>query len=212
METKKQEDGETVSAYISRWRAKVAQMVARPKEQEQIQMILWNLRPQFARQMVGNSNPNFRALVQAGIDVEEGFSRGLWSESTLNDQKGKRQESGFARQPEVNVVDTQQWGPTSPGYLHSKGHRSAHYRPNQYAHHRPIPTQYSHAHHQYPQPTFWCPQTTQTHVHAIQTPPPFNSRPPQDRAPRVFTNLGMSLSCAFEKLLAATKIAPLPPK
>lgn len=103
-------------------------------------------------------------------------------------------------------------GPTSLGYSHPKGHRSAHFRPNQSAYHRPIPTQYSHVHHQYPQPTFWCPRTTQTHIHAIQTPPPFNSRPPRDRAPCVFTNLGTSLSCDFEKLLAARKIAPLPPK
>ena len=86
-------------------------MVDRPKELEQIQMILRNLRPQFARQMVGNSYLDFWALVQASIDVEEGFSRALWLESTLNDQKGKRQARGYARQPEVNVVDTQQWGP-----------------------------------------------------------------------------------------------------
>lgn len=43
-------------------------------------------------------------------------------------------------------------GPTSLGYSHPKGHRSAHFRPNQSAYHRPIPTQYSHVHHQYPQP------------------------------------------------------------
>ena len=103
-------------------------------------------------------------------------------------------------------------GPTSLGYSHPKGHRSAHFRPNQSAYHRPIPTQYGHVHHQYPQPTFWCPQTIQPHVQAIQTPPPFNSRPPQYRASCAFTNLGMSLSRAFEKLLAARKIAPLPPK
>ena len=34
-------------------------MVDRPKELEQIQMILRNLRPQFARQMVGNSYLDF---------------------------------------------------------------------------------------------------------------------------------------------------------
>ena len=44
---------------LSRWRDKVAQMVDRPKELEQIQMILRNLRPQFARQMVGNSYLDF---------------------------------------------------------------------------------------------------------------------------------------------------------
>ena len=74
-------------------------------------MILWNLRPQFARHMIGNSYPDFRALVQAGIDVEEGFSRRLWSEPTLNNHKGKRLQVVLLGNPRLMLLTFSSGGP-----------------------------------------------------------------------------------------------------
>ena len=44
---------ESISSFVSRWRANVAGMIDQPKEQDQIDMVLRNLQPSFARRLVG---------------------------------------------------------------------------------------------------------------------------------------------------------------
>ena len=55
----------------------MASMIDRPKEQDQIDMVLRNLQPRFARRLVGIPFQDLRSLVQAAFSVEEAIARGL---------------------------------------------------------------------------------------------------------------------------------------
>ncbi|RVW66026.1 hypothetical protein CK203_007420 [Vitis vinifera] len=83
LEATRQRSEESISSFVTRWRAKVAGMVDRPKEQDQIDMVLRNLQPRFARRLVGIPFQDLRSLVQAAFSVEEAIARGLWTDTTL---------------------------------------------------------------------------------------------------------------------------------
>ena len=68
---------ESVTSFISRWREKIAQIIDRPSENNQISMIMRSLQPRFARHLMGFSQTDFGSLVQALYDIEEGISRGF---------------------------------------------------------------------------------------------------------------------------------------
>ena len=44
---------ESVTSFISRWREKIAQIIDRPSERDQINMIMRSLQPRFARHLMG---------------------------------------------------------------------------------------------------------------------------------------------------------------
>ncbi|KAJ9675477.1 hypothetical protein PVL29_024417 [Vitis rotundifolia] len=80
----------SVSSFISRWREKAAEMIERPAERDQMCMFLRSLHPRFARHLTGVPFQDFRSLIQALFDVDDGTSRGLWSDITLSlDTEGK---------------------------------------------------------------------------------------------------------------------------
>ncbi|RVW60410.1 hypothetical protein CK203_089902 [Vitis vinifera] len=83
LEATRQRPEESISSFVTRWRAKVAGMIDRPKEQDQIDMVLRNLQPRFARRLVGIPFQDLRSLVQAAFSVEEAIARGLWTDTTL---------------------------------------------------------------------------------------------------------------------------------
>ena len=62
----------------------------RPPERDQIQMVLRSLQPRIVRHVVGVPFTNFGSLVLALYDVEDGISRGLWTDSSLTNVKGKK--------------------------------------------------------------------------------------------------------------------------
>ncbi|KAL6340967.1 hypothetical protein AAG906_032079 [Vitis piasezkii] len=61
LEAVKQRPDKTVTSFISCWREKIAQIIDRPSERDQISMIMHNLQPHYAL-----------------YGIEEGISRGLW--------------------------------------------------------------------------------------------------------------------------------------
>ena len=65
LETTKQEPKESFSAFITQWRAKATQMITRPSEEEQIQMVVKNLLYIFHKHLLSQYFPNFKALVIA---------------------------------------------------------------------------------------------------------------------------------------------------
>ena len=81
---------ESVTLFIFHWREKIAQIIDRPSEKDQISMILRSLQPRFARHLMGFLHTDFGSLVQALYGIEEGIARGLWSESSPTDSKGKK--------------------------------------------------------------------------------------------------------------------------
>ena len=67
------------------------EMIERPTERDQMSMFLRILHPRFAQHLTGVPFQDFRSLVQAAFDVDDGISRGLWSDITHSpDTKGKR--------------------------------------------------------------------------------------------------------------------------
>ena len=89
LEALRQGPDESVTSFISRWREKIAQIVDRPSEKDQISMILGSLQPRFVRHLMGFPHTDFGSLVQALYDIEEGIARGLWPESSPSDSKEK---------------------------------------------------------------------------------------------------------------------------
>ncbi|RVX10216.1 hypothetical protein CK203_016130 [Vitis vinifera] len=90
LEALRQGPDESVTSFISRWREKIAQIVDRPSEKDQISMILRSLQPRFARHLMGFPHTDFGSVVRALYGIEEGIARGLWPESSPTDSKGKK--------------------------------------------------------------------------------------------------------------------------
>ncbi|KAL6319653.1 hypothetical protein AAG906_026692 [Vitis piasezkii] len=96
---------ETTTSFISRWREKIAQIIDRPSERDQIIMIMRSLQPRFARHLMGFPHVDFRSLVQALYGIEEGITRGLWTDSFPLDSKGKKPAIG-QRSRDVSAIST----------------------------------------------------------------------------------------------------------
>ena len=94
LEALRQRPDVSVTSFISRWREKIAQIIDRPLERDQINMIMRSLQPRFARHLMGFPHTDFGSLVQALYGIEEGISRGLWADSSPSDSKGKKPGSG----------------------------------------------------------------------------------------------------------------------
>ncbi|RVW66476.1 hypothetical protein CK203_065087 [Vitis vinifera] len=75
-----------------RWRGKIAEIIDRPSERDQIQMVLRSLQPRIARHVVGAPFTDFGSLVMALYDVEDGISRGLWTDSSPSDRPPRRHQ------------------------------------------------------------------------------------------------------------------------
>ena len=105
LEATRQRPDESISSFVTRWRANMAGMIDRPKEQDQIDMVLWNLQPRFARRLVGIPFQDLKSLVHATFSVEEAIARGLWTDSTPSlDSKGKKPIGSFSRSGEVRAI------------------------------------------------------------------------------------------------------------
>ena len=108
LEAIRQRPDESISSFVSRWRAKVAGMIDRPKEQDQIDMVLRNLQSRFARCLMGILFQDLRSLVQAVFSVEKTTTRELWTDTVPSpDSKGKRIVGSSNRFGEVDTISYQ---------------------------------------------------------------------------------------------------------
>ncbi|KAL6314367.1 hypothetical protein AAG906_021201 [Vitis piasezkii] len=125
LEALRQRPEESVTSFISHWREKISQIIDRPSEKDQISMIMRSLQPRFARHLMGFPHTDFGSLVQALYGIEEGIARGLWSESSPTDSKGKR-PSGGQRSGDVGAISSAGMRPSrryqtvgqTPGYYY----------------------------------------------------------------------------------------------
>ena len=112
LEATRQRPEESISSFVTRRRAKVAGMIDRPKEQDQIDMVLRNLQPRFSRRLVGIPFQDLKSLIHAAFNVEEAIARGLWTDTTLfPDNKGKKPIGSSSRFKEVGVISYQHQRP-----------------------------------------------------------------------------------------------------
>ena len=176
-------------------------MIDRPKEQDQIDMVLWNLQLRFARRLVGIPFQDLKSLIQAAFSVEEAIARGLWTDATASpDSKGKKPIGSFSRSGEVDAIS----------YQHRRPAYHSPYRLPPVRAHFPYPQyQYQPDYVQEPYIAQTSMQPRPSHLRAATHPPP---RPYAQRPARQFTPLGMTLTRAFEKLRDAGVIVPLAPR
>ncbi|RVX11289.1 Gypsy retrotransposon integrase-like protein 1 [Vitis vinifera] len=208
LEALRQRPEESVTSFISRWREKISQIIDRPSERDQISMIMRSLQPRFARHLMGFPHTDFGSLVQALYGIEEGIARGLWSESSPTDSKGKR-PSGGQRSGDVGAISSVGMRPSRRYQtvkqllgttIHLHLMRITDHPPS-----RPMTPTYLHPD---SQPVFA--------AHVAERPPAPYTRPraPQtttyvQRPPHQFAQLGMPLSRAFQKLTEGGLLIPL---
>ena len=66
-------------------------LINRPNEQDQIDMVLQNLQPRFARRLVGIPFQDLKSLVHTTFSVEEAIAQGLWTDTTISpNSKGNK--------------------------------------------------------------------------------------------------------------------------
>ena len=90
----------------------MASMIDRPKEQDQIDMVLWDLQPRFSQRLVGIPFQALKSLVHATFSVEEAIARGLWIDIDPSpDSKGKKLFGFCSRTGEVDTISYQHQRP-----------------------------------------------------------------------------------------------------
>ena len=102
-------------------------MVDRLSEREQVNMLMRSLQPKYARHLMGFSHADIRALIEALYAIEEGISRGLWSDSSPFDSKGKR-PLGVQRPRDVGTISTIGLRPLR-GFMNVTQTSEGHYSP-----------------------------------------------------------------------------------
>ena len=76
LETTKQEPKESFSTFITKRKAKVAQIMSRPSEEEQLAMVVKNLLPIYHKYMFAQYFPNFKALIAVRTQIEDVINNG----------------------------------------------------------------------------------------------------------------------------------------
>ena len=76
LENTKQEPKESFSTFITKWRAKAAQMMNRPREEEQLAMVVKNILPVYHNYLFAQYFLNFKALIAARTQIEDVINNG----------------------------------------------------------------------------------------------------------------------------------------
>ena len=88
-------------------------IIDRPKEQDQIDMVLQNLQPRLARRLMGIPFQDLKSLVHAAFSIEEVIAQGLWTDTAPSpDSKGKKSIGSSSRSGEVGTISYQHQRPT----------------------------------------------------------------------------------------------------
>ena len=77
IETTKQEPKELFFTFITKWRAKAAQMISRSSKEDQLAMVVKNLLPVYHKYLFTQYFPNFKALIAVGIQIEVAINNGI---------------------------------------------------------------------------------------------------------------------------------------
>ncbi|RVW85543.1 hypothetical protein CK203_044082 [Vitis vinifera] len=207
LESLRQGSDESVSSFISRWREKAVEMIERPTERDQMGMFLRSLHPRFARHLTGVPFQDFRSLVQALLDVDDGLSRGLWSDIIPSpDTEGKGVGGSSEGYGGICSADFQYRRLGYHPYARSLQIPRSDFPPLQHRH--------PHSVQQYPS----------VHPHTVTVRPSFHFQRPQTSIPRheqsrphrrrqrTYSDLGMPLDKAFERLRSTGVLVPLAPR
>ena len=109
-------------------------------QRDQIQMVLRSLQPRIARHVVGVPFTDFGSLVLTFHDVEDSISRGLWTDSSLSDVKGKKPFGGKKSVDVSAISSSNQRPPRCHKLVPQLPGTHPSYVPHQYRSRAPRPT------------------------------------------------------------------------
>ena len=108
-ETTKQELKESFSTFITKWRAKAAQMMSRLNEEEKLAMVVKNLLPIYHKYFFAQYFPNFKALIAAGTQIEDAIKNGtIKTDEPPMFRKNVRSNSKVAEISNIHKTDPYQ--------------------------------------------------------------------------------------------------------
>ena len=84
-------------------------------------MIMRSFQPNYARHLMGVSIMDCKALIEALYGIEDGMARGLWSDSSSSDSKGKKPSASY-RPGEVGAISSFRQGAPRPQYASLQSH------------------------------------------------------------------------------------------
>ncbi|XP_077244859.1 uncharacterized protein LOC143884896 isoform X2 [Tasmannia lanceolata] len=90
LERTKQDLRESFLIFVKRWRRIAAQMMERPSEEEQVQIIMKNISPQLQYHMSLQYYPDFKHFIVAGTQIEEAMAQGVFNRSNPNPRDFKK--------------------------------------------------------------------------------------------------------------------------
>jgi hypothetical protein len=76
LETTRQRENETFSEFLVRWRAKALKMMNRPKEKDQVNMVMKGLLPVYYNRMFASPIMDFEQLCNSGMRIEDAIDNG----------------------------------------------------------------------------------------------------------------------------------------
>ena len=168
-------------------------------------MIMRSLQPSYT---MGVSIMDYKALIEALYGIEDGMARGLWSDSSSSDSKGKK-PSGSYRTGEVGAISSIRHGAPRPQYAFIWSHRTSYaqssvqYRPSIPPQPLRLPTPYTPPHPVYA-------------AQVVERPPIAHLRPRAPIVPtqqpeqlRHFTPPGMPLGEVLQTLMTVGLLSPL---
>jgi hypothetical protein len=71
LETTRQRENETFSELLVKWRAKTSKMMNRPKEKDQVNMVMKGLLPVYYNRMFASPIMDFKQLCNSGMRIED---------------------------------------------------------------------------------------------------------------------------------------------
>ncbi|XP_077245728.1 uncharacterized protein LOC143885439 isoform X2 [Tasmannia lanceolata] len=93
LERTKQDSRESFLIFVKRWRRVAAQMMERPSEEEQVQIIMKNISPQLQYHMSLQYYPDFKHFIVAGTQIEEAMAQGVFNRSNPNTREFRKSPS-----------------------------------------------------------------------------------------------------------------------
>ena len=87
-------------------------------------MIKRSLQTSYARHLKGVPIMDDRALIEALYGTEDGMARGLWSDSSSSNSKGKKPSESY-RLGKVGAISSFKQGAPKPQYASIRPHRAS---------------------------------------------------------------------------------------
>ena len=114
LEMTRQRENETFSEFLVRWRAKASKMMNRPKEKDQVNMVMKGLLPVYYNRMFASPIMDFKQLCNSGMRIEDAIDNGQLDKGEGKISAAPKNTFGSSSkapniQANINVVQSNQY-------------------------------------------------------------------------------------------------------